>query len=540
MSQNRPLTRTVFAVTLLFLLAAATAACGSSESGDDATSDSTSSTAGEQGGDETVTSGKPVKADAPPTEIPEDDPMNATPPREGAQRIRYQYGPIDVKPGQNNIAFSGPEVPKPEEDGWIVRISPTLQRADGSIPPVDVIHLHHGVWLNRSGRDATAPLPERIFAAGEEKTIAELPEGTGYEYHADDEWTINYMIHNLFPAGEDIWITYDIDFIPADSPAAEGIVAARPIWMDVQNGEVYPVFDVTKGSGADGLFTYPDDLPDAYGGGPNKAEWTVDRDGVIVGAGLHLHPGGLYGELYARRGAEEVTLFRSEAEYFEPAGAVSWDVAMTVTPPGWTAAVKAGDVLRINSTYDSERASWYESMGIMVLWMIDGSDGVDPFTTDVEVPGVTTHGHLPENDGHGGDETDLPDATVLPDGPSVTSMLIDAWVYEYGDTSEGATEIPTVPQGGSITFDNKDAPLDNGIWHTVTACKAPCNKSTGIAYPLADADIVFDSGQLGTGGVPTAERTTWSTPDDLPTGTYTYFCRVHPFMRGAFRVTPAG
>jgi plastocyanin len=29
---------------------------------------------------------------------------------------------------------------------------------------------------------------------------------------------------------------------------------------------------------------------------------------------------------------------------------------------------------------------------------------------------------------------------------------------------------------------------------------------------------------------------TWKTPRDLGPGTYTYFCRVHPFMRGAFRV----
>ncbi|MEA2405779.1 MAG: hypothetical protein QOE08_2426, partial [Thermoleophilaceae bacterium] len=28
----------------------------------------------------------------------------------------------------------------------------------------------------------------------------------------------------------------------------------------------------------------------------------------------------------------------------------------------------------------------------------------------------------------------------------------------------------------------------------------------------------------------------WDTPKDLPAGTYTYFCRIHPYMRGAFRV----
>ena len=31
-------------------------------------------------------------------------------------------------------------------------------------------------------------------------------------------------------------------------------------------------------------------------------------------------------------------------------------------------------------------------------------------------------------------------------------------------------------------------------------------------------------------------RVTWTIPDDLDPGTYTYFCRIHPMMRGAFRV----
>ena len=49
----------------------------------------------------------------------------------------------------------------------------------------------------------------------------------------------------------------------------------------------------------------------------------------------------------------------------------------------------------------------------------------------------------------------------------------------------------------------------------------------------------FDSGNLGFGpGASTAaaNRATWRTPKRLRTGTYTYFCRVHPFMRGSFRV----
>ena len=292
-----------------------------------------------------------------------------TGPVKGAQRLHYEFGPIDVLPGQNNIAYSAGSVPKPTVPGWITRIKPDLRRADGSVPRVDVIHLHHGVWLNASARDSTARLPERFFAAGEEKTIMQLPEGYGYQYSPTDNWTINYMIHNLTTEPDKVWITYDLDFIPADSPAAADIQAARPIWMDVQNGSVYPVFDVLKGSGQDGRYEYPDDATDPYGGRPAKNRWTVDRDGVLVATAGHLHPGGLYDDLYVERaGATAIPghdkpgrpdtahLFRSKAHYYEPAGAVSWDVAMTATKPDWRVAVKAGDVLETSATYDSKRA----------------------------------------------------------------------------------------------------------------------------------------------------------------------------------------
>ena len=49
-----------------------------------------------------------------------------------------------------------------------------------------------------------------------------------------------------------------------------------------------------------------------------------------------------------------------------------------------------------------------------------------------------------------------------------------------------ATSVPTIKQGQYLTFKNLDAPLDNGIWHTITACRAPCDGKTGIAFPLAE------------------------------------------------------
>ena len=62
----------------------------------------------------------------------------------------------------------------------------------------------------------------------------------------------------------------------------------------------------------------------------------------------------------------------------------------------------------------------------------------------------------------------------------------------------------------------------------------------GIAYPIADGEFQFDSGQLGNlngnASPPTVGRTSWTTPKNLPVGTHTFFCRIHPLMRGAIRV----
>jgi plastocyanin len=235
------------------------------------------------------------------------------------------------------------------------------------------------------------------------------------------------------------------------------------------------------------------------------------------------------------------------AKYFEPAGAVSWDVSMTATKPDWRIALHPGDTVDLSVTYDTRRASWYESMGIDVVFYADGIQpgAVDPFASPVDWHGTLTHGHLRENEHHGGVKTSLPDARSLLGGPLTSRVSIGAFLYGRGDLSDtsSARRPPTVRAGDAITFKNFDAtaaiPAQQSAYHTITACRAPCTGSTGVAYPLANGPVNFDSGELGFGGEPAANRNTWSTPKNLRAGTYTYFCRIHPFMRGAFRVIPA-
>ena len=462
----------------------------------------------------------------------------------GVQRLHYEYGPIKITPGQNTIEFE-PNDLKPKVDGYITRFKPNLvYTSNHKGPRVDVIHLHHGVWLAKN---------YPTFAAGEEKTILQLPRGYGYHYDPSDRWIMNYMIHNLLPKPTRVSLTYDIDFVPDSTAAAKSLTPARPLWMDVSGLRAYPVFDALKGQGRRGKFTFPDQAAASQQDDVGFAhEYVAPQDMTLLGTAGHLHPGGLHTDLKSTRGSSTKRLFRSEAKYFEPAGAVSWDVSMTATKPTWKIAVKKGDRLNVSATYDTRNASWYESMGIMVIFVADGikPGAKNPFRSRIDWRGKLTHGHLPENDHHGGrPRPSLPDARTLPNGPLTDNVMIQNFLYGVGDFNlPGKRSRPALVRAGqSLTFTNLDATpaisAQQSAYHTITACKAPCTGTTGIAYPLADAKVQFDSGELGfgpTGFTPAANRNTWDTPKNLRSGTYTYFCRIHPFMRGSFRVVGKG
>jgi plastocyanin len=372
-----------------------------------------------------------------------------------------------------------------------------------------------------------------------------MPPGYGWLYRTSDSWLMNHMIHNLTPSPAVVYITYEMDFVPLSDPAAAAIRPVQTMWLDVMGGTAYPVFDAVRRTGGhDGRLTYPTEQPALRGRHYSLNRYVVPEDGALVATAGHLHPGGLYTDLWLIRGGHRAHLFRSKAHYWEPAGPVSWDMAMTATPPSWRVHVRKGDVLEVTGTYNTRRASWYESMAIMPLAFAAGdSSGADPFTTKVDVPGVLTHGRLPENSNHGGAlDSGLPDPRrILSTAPLAGGRVtVSNFLAARGDINVTGRHgrIPTVRRGRSITFVNKDARRD--VFHTITSCRAPCNRTTGIAYPLANGGATFDSGELGfgpAGATPAANRDTWSTPRNLAPGTYTYFCRVHPFMRGAFRVT---
>ena len=111
------------------------------------------------------------------------------------------------------------------------------------------------------------------------------------------------------------------------------------------------------------------------------------------------------------------------------------------------------------------------------------------------------------------------------------------------------TGVPTVKLGSTLDFTNFDGMQ---IFHTVTSCRFPCKGATGSAYPLADGQtstgrqLDFDSSELGIGTPeigPAKQELRWGLPITADEGyepgeIVTYFCRVHPSMRGGFEVIP--
>jgi plastocyanin len=457
------------------------------------------------------------------------------------KRITFRYGPLHVTPGDNLILFGPMTIERPTFPGYVVRFKPNLTRLDGSVPPVDVVHLHHSVWISTA-------FSYPMFASGEEKTIFSLPNGYGIPFRPFGEaWLLNFMLHNLTPGPENVYITYDVDIIPAKSKAAASIKPVEPVWLNVAdfNG-ANPIYNTQRGYGAvSGECAFPREQCaafDPYGkkvpgnGQPGNGSGF----GVTPGAGTivwmvgHVHPGGLRTDVdVVRAGVGRKRVFTSDAVYFDPNGPVSWDMAMETTRPDYRLRLNAGDKLVLNSVYETNRGSWYEGMGIVVLFIARGdTSGPDPFATFVDPDNTApTHGHLKEASHYGG-----PDG---PAGPKIRRIATDTvWIGNFAYLPGGAVAVPRVKRGTAINFYNLDAAAS--IFHTVTACAFPCNGPAGISYPLANGAVDFDSLELGYGppGVTAAANRGDFRLDTTPLqpGAYTYFCRVHPFMRGAFEV----
>jgi hypothetical protein len=564
------------------------------------------------------------------------------------KRVRFAFGPLLVKPGENDALLQPITIEKPRYDGHITRFKPDLLlAATGESPMTDHMHMHHATWLNGGSSYGNGP----FFASGEEKSILPLPHGYGMPVKGSDQWLLLYMIHNDQADSQVVWLTYDIDFIAQADAEELGLAPTKPIWLDVKAGDEEPegapesggnpVFNVQRGFGSVDketgrlVCTWPKQncaRHDQYGQvtphqGATKdangkkvrwpgADWEVPEDmaGSVVAIGGHLHLGGIRDEISLVRNGKEKPIYISDAFYWNHDDAkrdrdrigappTSWDFSMGGSgSPWWKVEIKPGDKVRINAVIDAEDASWYENMGIVMAWVAP-EDPHAPKAIDVFDKGVTidrgyskgmlipkgyydakhrwrpdscvpdykgrskrlclrggpTHGPMHESANHDGG-CERGQCAPLPklDG-EVTSDILSA-AFTYGNADMGVIRsqgIPLLRKGEPARFWNYDTVAR--VWHTFTRCKAPCTGPKDMDYPAADGgrgdpdDVMdFDSSEIGWGTflepasaqIPPNNKSWDQTIRDAayweftPTeeGTYTFFCRIHKGMRGAFKV----
>ena len=564
------------------------------------------------------------------------------------KRIKFAFGPIVVKPGQNDALLQPLTIEKPRYDGQIVRFKPDLLLATtGESPPTDHMHLHHATWLNGGSSYGNGP----FFASGEEKTILPLPDKYGMPVKGNDQWLLLYMVHNDQADSQVVWLTYDVDFVAQADAEEMKFAPTKPIWLDVKGGDSEPegapasggnpVFNVQRGFGRKDpetgrlVCTWPKQNCsrfDQYGQvTPNQgttrdangkkvvwpgADWTVTKDmaGTIVAIGGHLHFGGIRDEVSLVRDGKEKMIFLSDAFYWNHdeakrakdrigAPPTSWDFSMGGTGGDhWKVKIKEGDKLRINAVTDSETASWYEGMGIVMAWVAPddpyGPEGIDVFDDNVTLDrgyakgmlipkgpydpkngfrpqsctpdftgtqkrlclrGQPSHGPMEESGNHSGGCQGRECAPLPEKLGQVTDKIVSAG-FTYGAADFGvigSQGIPQLRKGVPARFYNLDA--EARIWHTFTRCKEPCTGAKDMDYPMADGgngkpnDVMdFDSSEVGWGTIfepasaqipPNNKSADKNLRDAVyweftptRTGVYTFFCRIHKGMRGAFAV----
>ena len=233
-----------------------------------------------------------------------------------------------------------------------------------------------------------------------------LPRGFGWRYSPDDKWLLNHMIHNLLPNRDKVYITYDIDFVPDSSPAAKKIQhGARRCGSTSRAARPTRCSTSTAAAVATGASPTPTTRPARTAAGRRATRRSSRATACWSGRPGTSTRAASTPISSSRAAGARSTCSAREAHYWEPAGAVSWDVAMTATTPKWRVKVKRGDVLSV---------SRHLRLQARVLVRVDGDrpGGVRARRAAAASTrsrasstsrGKLTHGHLRENRNHGGE-----------------------------------------------------------------------------------------------------------------------------------------
>ncbi|MGH9138599.1 MAG: hypothetical protein ACRD0G_16395 [Acidimicrobiales bacterium] len=277
-----------------------------------------------------------------------------------------------VGPGRLNLLpLVG--IPAPCSDCYVLGIRPDLVYADGSPANLDTgPMLHHAVFTDLSrddpvcGRDTLiGQLGQRVFAVGNERTGAGLPEGFGMPV-GSGPWGGVLELMNMSNQVRTVFIEATVRWVPRSTP---GIQPVTPVWLDIDScGDS----EVDIGAGVT-------DIP---------WEWQSNLSGRIVAAGGHVHDGGEWLSLHNSTTAEHVCT--SVAGYGTKPAYMGSIESMSTCSWDRLGIVRAGDTLLLNAHYNTASAQ-VGVMGIMMIFVHETDDLVagtqSPYPSDPPADG---------------------------------------------------------------------------------------------------------------------------------------------------------
>jgi hypothetical protein len=252
---------------------------------------------------------------------------------------------------------------KPCSSCDIVGIVPNLVYPNGKTANYNTgAMLHHFVMFNGAARDVTCPnWPQRIFASGNERTGMVLPAGYGYRIAPGDYWNMLVELMNMSMRTQNVQVQVTYYYLPASA----NVRALTPMWLD-ENNCGNSDYAIPAGH-SDKVWNY-------------KVPATGAGD--IVAIGGHLHDYGTHISLTDTTTGKLIC--DSKAAYGQiPAYEKNIDY-MSGCIGGPLAVIRTGDMLRLNSYYNSPAAN-NDVMGIMAAWVDVGA---------FKAPGHTTEGSM--------------------------------------------------------------------------------------------------------------------------------------------------
>jgi hypothetical protein len=276
-------------------------------------------------------------------------------PSGGGQTVTatFRYGPFTLGPGEEVQGSPSSGMPRPAGAfGLTGARFDVVDATTGTPVSVHDVHLHHIVMTSSVRNDVLCPgRRERPIGSGMERTPISLPSPYVYLVAANDNWgSIYHLMNETAPGTPDktVYIQYQIDYQPgANATNSRPVV---PHFMDV-TGCGNSTYDIPGNGGPGSVHT-------------NSRSWTAPNDGIVVGAGGHLHEGGIDITLRDPTRNMNCTMV---AEYHENPRHLS-----KIPPCNIHYPVVAGRPYTVISRYDNSQP-WIDVMGIVLAYVWFGT-----------------------------------------------------------------------------------------------------------------------------------------------------------------------